>query len=334
MNFFKRIFDLLGARALTVWIVGGFIFYYLTMAVWSEEAFAKFIIAISSNNLARAVYLIFFVNVTIRVIRACWRVRKSWVRLILRLPLYAGILIFLFASFGSVNSRQSKWLLIGDGDVINLPWESGPLRVVRIDPALKSDLLRVDDSIIFDYEPFVNVVDMTGKVYRVGAFPPKRVKSSYMHILNFGIAPGVELWKDGRLLSRGYVALRLLPFGRVDSFELSVLPYYKFYIHILPNKTIKKGNESARNYNIEKPLYQLEVVRGDRTVFTGTSSDSLSFENITMKFFKPTFWVQLEVVRDPFYLWFVTGVILSLAGILLLLLDWIIWGIFKRTGSK
>jgi hypothetical protein len=135
-----------------------------------------------------------------------------------------------------------------------------------------------------------------------------------MHILNFGIAPGVELWQNGRLLRRGYMALRIIPFGTVDSFEISPYPY-RFYIHILPNRILKKGKETAREYNINKPLYQVEILKGDKRVFTGSTSETLTFEGYTLRFFRPIYWVQLEVVHDPFYLWFILSLALLFVGV-------------------
>jgi hypothetical protein len=314
MRWIKGIIAFLRSPALTVWIVGIFVFYYLTVAVWSKEAFGKFISYISSNNIARSLYLLFFLNLLLRVAEALWRKRRSLSAVLIRLPLYIGIVLFVFSSFMSVNFREQRWLLVGEGDMIHLPWEVGPMRVVKIDPALESSTLKMEGSLIFDYEPFVTIADTEGNIHRIGAFPPKRADSTYMHILNFGIAPGVELWQNGRLLRRGYMALRIIPFGTVDSFEISPYPY-RFYIHILPNRILKKGKETAREYNINKPLYQVEILKGDKRVFTGSTSETLTFEGYTLRFFRPIYWVQLEVVHDPFYLWFILSLALLFVGV-------------------
>ncbi len=318
----KNIYNLLGSKALTFWMIGLFIFYYLTVAVWSKEAFGRFIQYISSNNLARALYIIFFVNVTLRIIKSLYGLKNRPGRLLLRLPLFLGIVLFLFSSFMSVNTRQSKWELLGEGDLLVLPWESLKFRVVRIESALKRDLLRMDDSLLFDYEPFITLIDTGGRQYRIGAFPPKKAGTTYMHILNFGLAPGVELRRDGKTLLKGEVALRLVPFGSVDSFELKGFNY-TVYLHILPNRIIRRGQEVARNYDITAPLYQVEVLKGETTVFRGTSKQPILFDGYELVLYPPTFWVLLEVAHDPFYMAFIVALGLLIVGVVPFLISFL-----------
>jgi hypothetical protein len=223
----------------------------------------------------------------------------------------------MLSSFLSVNLRQTRWLVIGERDVISLPWEKGSYRIVKIDSALKEDILRVDDSPVFDYEPYVTLMNtINGQIYRVGAFPAKKVGNTYMHILNFGIAPVLELREQERVIAGGPVVLRLIPFGSVDSFELKELNY-KFYIHVIPNMIIKRGNETARNYNIEHPRYQIQVLRGDKTIFDGSAEDEITFDGRILRFYKPVYWVQLELVYDPVYPFFIGGLFITVLGAIL-----------------
>jgi hypothetical protein len=217
----------------------------------------------------------------------------------------------------SVNVRDQRWLLLGEGDVMGIEWEKEKFAVRKIDPAIKKNLLQMDDSLVFSYEPKITIMDRDRYLYKIGAFPPGKVSSTYMHILNFGLAPGVELRRGENVLSKGYVVQRIVPFGRTDSFELKPLPY-KVYLRILPNKIIKKGDVTARNYDIDKPRYGIEVVKGDEKIYEGETDSSVSFDNdITLNFFSPTNWVMLEVVRDPFYLWFIFGLIMLIIGLLI-----------------
>jgi hypothetical protein len=314
MTWMKKIYDFLSSKTLTVWLVGLFVMYYLTFAVWFEEAFGTFIMGLSSNNIVRSLYIIFLINIISRITGAIKCNLADTFKLFLRLPLYIGIILFFVTSFLSANVRHNRWLIVGEGDTVGLQWEREQFMVTKIDPAIKKKLLRTDDSLIFDYEPVITLMDRNRFLYKVGAFPPEKVSSTYMHILNFGIAPGVELRKGDAVLSKGYVIQRIIPFGATDSFEMEPVSY-KFYLRILPNEVVKKGSETARNYDMDKPKYGIEIVQGDRKIFEGESDVSVSFDDdMTLRFFTPTNWIMLEAVYDPFYLWFIVSLVLLIMG--------------------
>jgi hypothetical protein len=324
MSWFRSIYRVLQSRTLTLWCVGLAIIYYLTVAVWAEEAFATFMQRLSHDNIFRVVYVVFCLNVTLRIFTSLSEFRYEKIRFLLKAPLSLGLVIFLLSLFLSLNVREQKWQLVGEGDVIDLDWEEALFEVSRIDPALKKDTLRTDDSGIFDYEPRVFLKDNRRKKYTAGAFPPEKMRSTYMHILNFGIGPGVELKENDRILFSRYYALQLMPFGALDSFEIPSVPY-RFFIRILPNKVIKKGDITARNYNIERPLYEVEIVEGDRMIQKETTDGSLRFaDTFEMTFLKPSYWVLLEMVYDPFYKGFVVGLFMIPIGGLLYLVSLVI----------
>jgi hypothetical protein len=168
--------------------------------------------------------------------------------------------------------------------------------------------------------------DTAGKKYRVGAFPPKQIHASFLHVLQFGIGPGIELKKGEEVVSQGYVALRLTPFGVVDQFDIQ--PYsYQFFVSIVPSRTIKKGREIARDYDLEKPRYHLEIVKGENSIYAGeVETDSITkFDGqMTLRFRAPSDWILLEVAYDPFFTWFVIGIVLIAAGLLLSPLSWLL----------
>ena len=318
MSALRIILLFLRSRTLTVWLVGLFVLYYLTMAVWVGEAFGRYILHLSSSNLFRAYYLVFLLNVLLRsfdALKGAWPVRP---RFFLRLPLLVGLALFLAAVFLSLNVRRTEWLPpIGDGDVISLPWEGRPYRVVAVEPALKKKALRTDNAAVFDYEPGIIVEDERGRRSAVRAFPPARVGKSYLHVLNFGIGPGIELRKSGADVWKGNVALRLTPFGVVDTFELPEIPY-KFYLSIIPNRIIKKGKETARDYDLARPRYLVEIVKGDRVVVREETDSEISFDgSMSLLFFPPADWVLLEAVYDPFLPLFVAGLGLLFVGVFL-----------------
>ncbi len=317
ISLLERFYRALSSQAVTFWYVVAFVLYYLTFTIWSEEAFGRFINLISTNPLAIVLYSVFLVNITLLMGRKVWTsLRAGRCSALFRIPLYLGVALFLVSSFLSLTTREVRWQLLGRGDPLQVPWERGVFRVDGIESALRQSMLRTEDSLIFDYEPVVILSDSAGNRYRVGAFPPEKVGRSYMHVLNFGIGPGVELSRDGEIISRGYFALRLVPFGGTDSFEIKPMPY-KFFLTVIPNDLIRKAGEEVRLYNIERPRYRVEILKGDRKVFSGETEDSVRFDGMKLRFLKPENWVLLEMVYNPFYLPYVAGLTVLLAGLFL-----------------
>ncbi len=315
MNRIKTLLYFLGSKTLTAWLAGVFVIYYLTAAVWSKEAFAYFVSGLSRKPVFQTWYSLLLINVAIRSTISLLSIRHEKLKVLLRLPLYIGMVLFLFSFFMSLNARQHRLIILGEGDVFDLPWERTMFRVVRVESALEKNAIRTEASAIFDYEPGIIISDWRGNEYHVTAYPPKKVISGYMHVLNFGIGPGVKISRNSLTLMKAEVALRLTPFGSVDKFEMEP---YTFYISILPSGTVKKGRETAREYNLKKPRYRIEIVKGDKTITKAETDSSVSFDNgMRLDFFPPADWVLLEAVYDPFLPWFAFSVLLLAAGLLI-----------------
>ncbi len=318
----SRIIGKIGAflrsSTLTVWLIGLFVLYYLTMAIWMGEAFSRYVDHLSSNTFFRTFFLLFLANVVLRISESVRKMRGRWLLLSLRLPLLIGLVLALAAFFLSLNFRQHQWTQpLGEGDLIELPWERELIRVVRVQPAISKRALRSDEAKIFDYEPGITVVGRDGMQHEVGAFPPRRVGRSYLHVLTFGLGPGIELQKNREVLWRGYTALRLVPFGAADTFSIPGQPY-KFYLSVVPTSIMKKGRETARTYDLERPRYLVEIAQGDRVLARDETESRVSFDgDMELSFFEPSDWVIVEAVRDPFLPWFSIGLMIFGTGIVL-----------------
>jgi len=314
MKVLARVRSFLGSEALTVRLAGLCIAYYLALAIWSKEAFGTIVAGLTGNILIQALYVLFFLNVSFRVVNRMKTELPVRTRFALRLPLYGGILLFLAMFFLSLNVRHSKWLLVGEGDPVELSRDAGEYRVGTITSALEVRSLRTERSAIFDYEPALTLLDRTGRQHQITAFPPVKVGPAYLHVLNFGIGPGIEIKQAGNTLSKGYMALRLTPFGTVDVFELPPLPY-RFSLSILPNLVRTTGTEVEREYDLARPRYRVEVERGGKVIARGETDSVLRFdEGMSISFDRPSDWVLLEIVRDPFYPGYVASLVLLIGG--------------------
>lgn len=315
MSSLSSAISFLRSKTLTAWLLGLFIFYYLTLAVWSDEAFAKYVGHLSSNNFFRAFYLLFLINMVFRtwdILRAAW---SEKVRFFLQCPFYLGLVLVLFSFFLSLNFRKVEWLPpTGVGDIIKVPWDSRSYQIVSVVPAIKKKALRTDDSAIFDYEPGAALSDPEGRTYTIGAFPPRKVGQSYMHVLTFGIGPDIEVRKQGKTIWKRPVALRLIPFGVVDVLEIPVLPH-RFFISIVPNKIIKKGRETAKDYDLDRPRYYVEITKGDSILARQEIEKDILFDDgLSLHLESPSDWVLIEAAYDPFLIWFAGSIFLFAVG--------------------
>ena len=313
----QRALSLVGSKTTTVWLAGLFIIYYLSVAVWSGEAFSSIIGNLSSNNYFRSVYVLFVLNLIFRLV---FNARALWPRktvFFLRLPLYAGLIVFLVSFFMTLNMRESSQTIVTNGSEFDVPWENARYRVSGVDSALAKRSLREKESLIFDYEPRIMLIDESGGRHEIRAFPPKRLRSTFMHILNFGIAPGVELRRGRETLANGYMPLRLTPYGTTDTFEMPPFPY-KFSLRILPTRVVRKGEETAREYDLSNPRYGIDVVKGDTLIANMQTDRMLTFDNdMSLRFSPPTDWVLLEFAYDPFLVPLVVGLVFLFAGLAL-----------------
>lgn len=314
----QKIISFLGSPTLTVWLVGIFIVYYLTISVWVGEAFARYVQLIASSMVFRVFFLLFLLNVVLRILDLVRDRRFGRLVLLLRLPLLLGMVLVLASFFLSINFRQHRWSQpLGEGDPVDLPWDNEQYQIVSVEQAINKRALRTDNSVLFDYEPGVTIIGRDGKKREVGAFPPRQVGMSYLHVLTFGIGPGIELRKGNEVLWKGYMALRLVPFGFVDTFEIPPHPY-KFYLSVVPTSVLQKGKETARTYDLERPRYKVKIVRGDRVLADEETDAGVPFDgSMSLSFLTPSDWVMIEAVWDPFLPWFVISLLLLAVGVLL-----------------
>ena len=320
-----KIIAFLGSPTLTVWLVGIFAVYYLTVSVWIGEAFARYVQLLGSSRLFQAFFLLFLLNLVLRVAETLRNRRSGCAVLLLRLPLLLGMVLVLASFFLSLNVRQLLWSPpLGEGDPIELPWQQERYQIVAVEKAIDKRALRTDDSVLFDYEPGITIIGKEGKKLEIGAFPPRKAGKSFLHVLQFGIGPGIELRKGTEVLWKGYVAPRLVPFGTVDT--VSIPPYpYQFLLSIVPTRIVQKGKESARTYDLEKPRYRVAVVKGDRTLVEQDTETGVAFDgDMVLSFSAPSDWVIIEAVRDPFLPWFAFSILLFAVGLALFPLSFLV----------
>jgi hypothetical protein len=298
----RKPFEILSSKVFLIWMIGGWIIFYTISAIWMKEAFGFFIIGIDKNPFIQIPFILFLMSGYLNFMRASRdTLKKSIKQFFIWMVLPAGILLFFTGFFISIATRQSAWMITGEGHFVKPGWSSENYRVTKIKPGLKESFLDIDIDTgtgIFQYEPKLTMTDRSSRTVEIGAFPPDKVGDTYYHILKFGLAPGVSLLEGGQVRDESYIVLRILEPGSSDYFEIPPYPY-RFLVSMAPERTFQKGELEASQFNPMNPIYKVRVFKGDKVIADGISTEGIFFDNFTLRFFKPKFWTHLEAVKDP-----------------------------------
>jgi hypothetical protein len=315
----RKLPGIVSSRAFLFWLLFVWVFYYVTYAIWSKEAFATFVTGLADNLLIQIPFVLFLASGALNILResaARYREGRGLFLLWIFLPL--GLLVFLTGFFMSASLRDHGFIVKGEGETVKPPWQDRTYRISGIKNPIRDEFLDAEPgSLIFEYEPRVTLDTGQGEV-EFGVFPPRNIEGTYYHILNFGLAPGVRLSDGKRMLKEGYVIQNILPPGVRDEFELPPFPY-RFSLRIAPEKILEKGRTTVKVYDMKNPSYVVTVRRGEDTIFEGESVDGVAFDGLVMSFFEPSSWVMLDIARDPGRLVIVIGIAAILIGAPLML---------------
>lgn len=309
-------FKILASKAFLLWVLIAWISYYSFSSIWVDEAFGNFIAQLRDNIIIQVPFILFLVSAFMNLIRASKKsFQQSRAGYIFWLILPLGVIIFFSGFFLSVTQREQGQRILGEGDMIDPPWSKEKYSIINIDPGLRDSLLDIERGIgIFSHEPKLTVIDRFSQKSEIGAFPPKKLKGTYYHILNLGIAPGVRLLQGGNIISQGYMILRILMPGSSDFFEIPPYPY-KFIVSLDPEKKIQKGRVRASEFNLKQPQYNVRVFKGEKMIAEGNSRNGIKLDNMTLDFYKPIYWALVEGVKDPALPVMHAGVVLITFGV-------------------
>jgi hypothetical protein len=289
---------------------------YVSMATWSDEAFARYVALLGRSVLVQVIFVYFLCVLAVNIIRFFleWLTAGDWLAL-LWMPFLLGMLLFLGGFFLSAVFATSGRAVVGEGQMVQPPWESRPYIVGRVDTGVMNEITFTEDGegFLFAYAPRV-YLDRDGRRHEVGAFPPTRIGGAYYHILDFGLAPGVRLLRGGVVVDEHYAIQKLLPPGVRDSFEIEGLPY-RITLKLLPVRTMRRGDASLSVYDPRVPRYEVVVQRGPEIVFSGESTEPVALDEVEIQFFAPGQWVWIEGSQNPGMLPLALGVALVLGGV-------------------
>jgi len=306
----KSLLSFFASWQLLVWTSGLCVMSYVAAAILMDEAFASIVAALGESYLLKILYAVFLLVAYLNFMRASVsRFRGSKTAFAGWIMIAAGALLYLTGFFISINLRQYDERLIGLDDPVRFHWSNALYRVTDINPGLKDMVRKGAEESLLNHEPLVTLRDSRSVEYHAGAYPPGKIGDSYSHILNYGIAPGVQLFDGDNIAVSGYMALRLMPPGRSDFFDIPPYPY-RFLVYLLP--VYERGDAV---FDLKSPRYMTRVFSGEEVIAEGDSDSGLKFDGHTLRYFKPKYWIQLETARDPGIPVMKTGIFVFVFGL-------------------
>jgi hypothetical protein len=325
----KMPIGVISSKACLLWLAGGWIMYYVSSAIWIEEAFGFFVYGIKNNLFIQIPFLIFLASGYLNVLRVFKdKLRGEKLGFISWLMLSIGTLLYFTGFFLSINVRQYDNRLVGVGHSLKLPWDRDTYSFSAVDPGLKNSFKKSDSDGVLAYEPGITMTDSSSNSYRIGAYPPVRIDGTYFHILNYGLAPGVRFYDKGILIDEGYMPLRILPPGMSDFFDIRSYPF-RFLVFLAPEYTEHGGHHPEPVFNLKTPVYNTRVFSGEKMIAEGDSREGLSFNSYYLRYFEPTYWIQLESAKDPGMLVMRYGIFIFVFGVPMYILR-LIWSLIKK----
>ncbi len=315
MTLVRSIVNVLASKAMLFWLIALWFLYYMTVAVWGSEAFDHFVAGVRDGFFFKVPFLLCIVNLLVNLVRrGIANSRKSVLSFLLWVPLALGVVLLPLAFFVSTNFKQTERIIAGEGDTVTSIDGAGLYTVKAIHPHLKDSVLDMDEGkAFFSHEPQIVLSDGNAD-FNVGVYPPRKLGSSYFHIMEFGLAPGIRIVENGTTLIEGYMPQRILPPGSSDLFTVNGLPY-RFEMKLSPEKTIEKGNVAARVYSLRAPAYNVRILAGEQPVWEGISASQVRFGRYTLSFFEPGYWVRIEIVQDYAAPFLLTAISFIIAGV-------------------
>lgn len=123
--------------------------------------------------------------------------------------------------------------------------------------------------------------------------------------------------KEGYLVDKGVVKLRVFSPGSEDSFSISGLPH-KIYVKAYPDYYWKDGKLFTKTFYPKNPAYYVKIVRGKMIVHEGPllANQEVNFDDFILRLPKVGYWGQVQVVRDGGVRYIFIGFVIMIIGLI------------------
>lgn len=228
-----------------------------------------------------------------------------------------GLTILMTALIFSVHIRRAENTIFHKGD--ELPIFDKKVRISGIKSDLPEEFLQVGEENAFRLENISAVLSSSGNTFTVTNGFPINKGGKYYRIAGFGFSQALHFKGHGNEFS-GNVDLDILPPGKTDS--VSVEPDYSISFALQPEKTIKKGLLTGKQFDLRNLLYSVTIKNSKLNKVTEgitlKPAVSKTIEGYEILLGDNSHFVKIQSVYDPALFWVYNGMLLLLAAILLM----------------
>lgn len=229
----------------------------------------------------------------------------------------AGLVVLMTAFLISMHLRKTEDAVLHEG-------ESGlffgkKISLTAIESSLPEEFLQVGEKSTFGLDNVSAKLSASQKTYSVTAGFPVRIDGLYFRITDIGLYQPLSVKPQGAFDPfTSSVDLDILPPGKSSSVRLP--PGELLTFTLKPYKTLEKGLVTGELFNLETPLYHLVLQRGkDKYEGTIRPGETAEFGGDWISLGKNSLYINVLSVNDPALIWIQTGMLITLAGIILML---------------
>ena len=300
MSILARIYGTLASPRLLVGLALLWILVYVTVAVWLDEAFAAFVVALGNNPIVQLFYFAFVASLGANLLRMAGNHRSEGALMLLCWAVFPAGLWLYGLGFGlSTVLGLQHWSVVQEGELLELPWQIRPWTMAELRPPFDSEYVEeTSSSLLFGHEP-IALFRSGSEEAEVGAFPPSRLGDSDCNLMDFGLAPELRLTREGRTLYEGSIEGRLLPPGVSEEFDLATTGYH-VRIRLVPNAHRELAGGTSRVFRMDSPRYHLVVRFGNEILFDGEAATEVQLsDGARLALEGPGYWAWVRCGRDP-----------------------------------
>ncbi len=151
---------------------------------------------------------------------------------------------------------------------------------------------------------------------------PVKFRGLYYRIRDIGYSQEIVIHTPEERIEKR-LGLNILPPGRIDNIPLSSSDGLMLTFALHPERTFRKGLLEGKEYSLSNPHYDVVIQRGKLQEkaerFIVKPGESIKSGGQSVTFGNNSLFITVQAVADPALFWIYAGILLTLAGILLIL---------------
>jgi hypothetical protein len=229
-----------------------------------------------------------------------------------------GIVILMVSLLFSMHLRKAGELKLHEGESGSFLGSKILLSNIKAD--LPGRFLKIGEKDAFSQQEVTVLLLTPDRAYHVNTGLPEKIAGRYYRVVHIGFSHLLTVMGSAEYTDKR-IDLDVLPPGRTDTVEL---PSHGLSLafSLEPEKKIRKGLITGKEYNLVVPLYTVAVKSkqgsAEAKKLTLRAGERVSAEKRTIVLGSRSLFVMIDAVHDPALLWVYTGLLVSLSGIVLL----------------